>query len=53
MAYLHGAKLVGNYRKLEHEGIIYDLKYADDMALVAELSIQNPCQSVYFLLMTL
>ena len=36
VAYLHGAKLVGNRRKLEHEAIISDLEYTDDMALVAE-----------------
>ena len=29
-------KLVGNCRKLQHEAIISDLEYADDMALVAE-----------------
>ena len=36
VAYLHGAKLVGSYRKLQHEAIISDLEYIDDMALVAE-----------------
>ena len=34
VAYLDGAKWVGNRRK--HEAIISDLEYADDMALVAE-----------------
>ena len=37
MAYLHGAKLVGNHRKLRHKAIISVLEYTDDMALVAEL----------------
>ena len=36
VAYLQGAKLVGNRRKLQHEAIISDLEYADDMALVTE-----------------
>ena len=36
VAYLHGAKLVGNCRKLQHEAIISDLEYTDYMALVAE-----------------
>ena len=36
MAYLHAAKLVGNCRKLQHEAVISDLEYADDMTLVAE-----------------
>ena len=36
VAYIHSAKLVGNCRKLQHEAIISDLEYADDMALVAE-----------------
>ena len=36
VAYLHGAKLVDNRRKLQHEAIISDLEYADAMALVAE-----------------
>ena len=36
VAYLHGAKLVGNHRKLQHEALISDLEYADDMALVAK-----------------
>ena len=35
VAYLHGAKLVGNFRKLQHEAIISDLEYTDYMALVA------------------
>ena len=34
-AYFHGVKLVGNRRKLQHEAIISDLEYADDIALVA------------------
>ena len=36
VTYLHGAKLVGNRRKLKHEDIISDLEYAVDMALVVE-----------------
>ena len=36
VAYLHGAKLMGNCRKLQHKAIISDLEYADDKALVAE-----------------
>ena len=36
VAYLHGAKLVGNCRKLQHEAIISDLEYTDYMVLVAE-----------------
>ena len=36
VAYLQGAKLVGNRRKLQHEAIISDLEYAVDMALVTE-----------------
>ena len=36
VTYLHGAKLVDNHRKLQHEAIISDLEYANDMALVAE-----------------
>ena len=36
VAYLHGAKLVDNCRKLQHEAIISDLEYADELALVAE-----------------
>ena len=36
VAYLHGVKLVGNRRKLQHEAIISDLEYTDDMTLVAD-----------------
>ena len=36
VAYLHGAKLVGDLRKLQHETIVSDSEYTDDMALVAE-----------------
>ena len=36
VANLHGAKFVGNHRKLQHEAIISDLKCTDDMALVAD-----------------
>ena len=36
VAYLHGAKLVDNHRKLQHEAIIFNLEYADNMALEAE-----------------
>ena len=36
VACLHGAKLVGNRRKLQHEAINSDLEFADDMALVVE-----------------
>ena len=36
VAYLCGAKLVGKCRKLQHEAIISDSEYTDDMALVAE-----------------
>ena len=36
VAYIHSAKLVGNRRKLQHEAIISDLEYTDDMTLVAE-----------------
>ena len=36
VAYLHGAKLVDNCRKLQHEAIIFNLEYADNMALEAE-----------------
>ena len=36
VAYLHGAKLVDNCKKLQHDAIISDLEYANDMALVAE-----------------
>ena len=44
VAYLHGAKLVGNCRKLQHEAIISDLEYTDDMALVVESwDDLNPC----------
>ena len=35
VAYLHDANLVGNCRKLQHEDIISDLEYADNMALAA------------------
>ena len=36
IAYLHGARLVGNRRKLDQEMTLSDLEYADDMALVAD-----------------
>ena len=36
IAYLHGARLVSNRRKLEQEMTLGDLQYADDMALVAD-----------------
>ena len=36
MAYLHDTKLVDNWRKLQHEVIISDLEYADDVVPVAE-----------------
>ena len=36
VAYLYGAKLVGNRRKLQHEAISSNLEYADGMALVVE-----------------
>ena len=36
VAYLHGAKLVDNHRKLQHEAIISNLEYADNMALEAD-----------------
>ena len=34
--YLHDAKLVDNFKKLQHEAIISDMEYSDDMAFVAE-----------------
>ena len=37
VAYLHDAKLVGNCRKLHLEIVVSNLKYAHDMALIAEL----------------
>ena len=36
VAYLHGANLVGNRRKLCDEVIVSDLEYADDMAILAD-----------------
>ena len=35
IAYLHNAKLVGNCRKLQLETLVTDIRYADDMALLA------------------
>ena len=43
-AYLQDAKLVGNNRKLQHEAIIFDQEYADDMASVIELSWDDTSQ---------
>ena len=34
VAYLHDAELMSNRRKLQHEALISDLEYADDMASV-------------------
>ena len=36
VAYLYGAQLVGNHRKLQHEATISDLEYTDNMALLAK-----------------
>ena len=39
VAYLYGAKLVGNHRKLQPEAISSHLEYADGMALPMEMRI--------------
>ena len=36
IAFLHNAKLVGNRRNLQLETLVTDLKYADDIALLAD-----------------
>ena len=36
IAFLHNAKLVGNHRKLQLKTLVTDLKYADDIALLAD-----------------
>ena len=38
VAYLRDAKLVGNPTKLHLDTVVTDLEYADDMALVVELT---------------